>query len=126
VYVYVYVQCEFLCMARCTVLRRVPDGRCAAVLGDEKALLPVSGSVRRALLGRPDALGKAILLFAFACWSACDECVERLLRLRDEHPLRSVDSALSVENVQEETVGCCALRHEARHTEQTQWQQKQR
>jgi hypothetical protein len=42
------------------------------VLGDGIALLPVSGSVRRALLGRPKSLDEAMLLFAFALWSDCD------------------------------------------------------
>jgi hypothetical protein len=50
------MQCEILCMARRTFLRRVHEGRCAAVLGDEIALLSVGGSVRRALLGRPESL----------------------------------------------------------------------
>jgi hypothetical protein len=66
------MQREFLCMARRTFLRRVPEGRCAAVLGDEIAPLPVTGSVGMEPLGRPESLDEAILLFVFARWSACD------------------------------------------------------
>jgi hypothetical protein len=68
----VLMQREFLCMARRTFLRRVPEGRCAALLGDEIAPLPVSGSLRMAPLDRPDSLGEATLRFVFARWSACD------------------------------------------------------
>jgi hypothetical protein len=41
------------------------------------------------------------------------EWVENLWCLRDAHPPRSVDSARCAENVQEETVRQCALRHDA-------------
>jgi hypothetical protein len=66
------MQSEFLCIARRTFLRRVPEGRCAPVLGDEIALLLVTGGVRKGLWGRPESLDEAILLFAFAHLSACD------------------------------------------------------
>jgi hypothetical protein len=47
-------------------------GRCAVVLGDAIALLPVCGCVRGVLLGHADCLGEATLLLAFARWSARD------------------------------------------------------
>jgi hypothetical protein len=61
----VHMQCVLLNMARRTFLRRVPEGHRAAVLGDEIAL-PVTGTVRRALLSGPESLDEAILPFVFA------------------------------------------------------------
>jgi hypothetical protein len=45
------------------------------------------------------------------------EWVENLWCLWDEHPLRTVESARFTVNVQEETVGSCALRHNVLHAE---------
>jgi hypothetical protein len=96
-------------------LRRVPKGRCAAVLGDEIPLLPVSGSVRKAVLGRPESLDDAILLFAFAHWFPCDRVGLESVLLAGRKSSKECKVCPSAENVQKETFGGCALRHNARH-----------
>jgi hypothetical protein len=62
------MQCAFLCMARRAFLRRVHEGRCAAVLGDE--------IIERHIIERS----------AFSLgWSPAPE--PQFTVLRDQHPL---------------------------------------